>query len=458
LVKKNYIQVLIVKNQLDQASKLNDEVLKARPGDVEAQITKGDIEIRSGKAREATETLQNALKTDPDNGIGHYQLGLAFDLMGNTSRAQQEWHDATRLRPDFVDAHRALAAAAIRGGDASALAQEANQIISLQPTSPDGYLWRAIAELDRKQYTVADDFIRQALEKDPKNTAAYVQRGNIRMVQKQWAEAQKAYQQALDIDPNSTDAMGGVLNTYTVQKQPDKALAVASAQSAKYPNNPGFHIMTGQILLSEKKDPAGAEKEFRRALEVDHNNVEATVKLGLVQKQQGAVDQSLQTYLDGIKTNPKVALYYLLAGGAYQDKQEWDKAKQMYQKALDLEPNNAVASNNLAYVMLQQGGNVDVALAMAQTARRELPDNPNSADTLGWAYYQKGVYSSAINLCKEAVSKDKENLVFNYHLGMAYAKAGQAGLARQQLDRLGKIKPNSSEADDLRRELAQAKS
>jgi len=40
---------------------------------------------------------------------------------------------------------------------------------------------------------------------------------------------------------------------------------------------------------------------------------------------------------------------------------------------------------------------------------------------------------------------------------MAYAKSGQAGLARQELDRVVKLKPNSSEAEDLRRVLAEAK-
>jgi len=107
--------------------------------------------------------------------------------------------------------------------------------------------------------------------------------------------------------------------------------------------------------------------------------------------------------------------------------------------------------------MLQQGGNVDVALAMAQTARRQLPDNASSADTLGWAYYHKGVYGSAINLFKEAVKGEPDNATFAYHLGLAYAKNGQASLARQQLDRIVKIKPDSSEADDLRRTLAQLK-
>jgi len=117
-----------------------------------------------------------------------------------------------------------------------------------------------------------------------------------------------------------------------------------------------------------------------------------------------------------------------------------------------------LASNNLAYVMLQQGGNLDVAFAMAQTARRQLPDNPNSADTLGWAFYHKHVYTSAINLFKEAVKKEPDNALFNYHLGLAYARSGQAALARQQLDRVVKIKPDFPKIEELRQALAEIKS
>ena len=455
-VKKNYIQLLILKDRLDEARKLNDEVLKATKDDTDAQIYKGQIEIRSGKASAAVNTLQGVLKNEPDNGVAHYQLGLAFDQLGN-SRAETEWREAVRLRPDITEAHRALAGVAIHRGDATALAQEADQIISLQPESPDGYLLRAVAEIDRKQFAMAEGYIKKSLEKAPQNPAAYVQLGNLRMAQKKPAEAQKAYQQGLDQDPNSSDALGGVLNVYLLQKQPDKAIATANAQLAKNPKSSAFHIMLGHLLVDQKKDLAGAEAEFKRAAELDKNNVEALVSLGMVQNQRGAADQALATYLDASKANPKEVIFYLLAGGIYENQRNWDKAKQVYQKVLELQPDNALASNNLAYVMLQEGGNVDVALAMAQTARRQLPDNPNSADTLGWAYYHKGVYTSAIDLLKEAVKKEPQNATFNYHLGLAYAKNGQASLARQQLDRVVKIKPGSFEADELRRALAQIK-
>ena len=126
----------------------------------------------------------------------------------------------------------------------------------------------------------------------------------------------------------------------------------------------------------------------------------------------------------------------------------------MYQKVLAIEPENGYASNSLAYVMLEQGGNVDVAFAMAQTARRQLPDNPHTADTLGWAFYHKKVYASAINLFKEAVKQQPESPLYNYHLGLAYARNGQVSLAQRQLDHL---KPNSTEAEDLKRTLTEVK-
>jgi tetratricopeptide (TPR) repeat protein len=457
VVKKNYIQLLILKDRLDEARKLNDEVLEAKPDDEDAQIYKGEIEIRSNKPGDAINTLQAVLKNNPENGVAHYQQGLAYDELGNTNRAEQEWRDAIRTRPDIVEAHRALAGVAIHRRDPSGLAQEADQIITLQPNAPDGYLLRGVAEIDRKQYATADEYIHKSIERAPGNAAAYVQLGNLRMAQSQYAEAQKAFQQGLDEDPNSPDALGGVLNVYLIQKELDRALATARAQVSKYPKNAVFHVMLGQLLLDQKKDLPSAGAEFRQAANLDKNNSRALVDLGVVLSMSGQTEQALQVYLDGSKANPKEVVFYRLAGSIYQDRQDWASAKQQYQKALEIQPDDPIASNNLAYVMLEQGGNVDVAFAMAQTARRQLPDNPNSADTLGWAFYHKAVYGSAITLFKEAVKKEPDNPLYNYHLILAYAKSGQGALARQQLDRVVKINPNFPYVDELRRAIAQAK-
>jgi cellulose synthase operon protein C len=454
VVKGNYIQLLILRDHLDDARKLTDELVKSDPSNTDAQVYKGEIEVRNGKANDALNTLQAVLNTDPQNAVAHYQLGLALEGLGNDSRAEAEWRETVRLRPDIVEAHRALANSAIHNKDVAALSQEANQIIALAPAAPDGYLMRAIAEIERKQYTTAEQYIKTSLEKEPNNPAAYVQLGNIRTAENRLADAQKAYQQALDLDPGSSEAMGGVLNVDVTQDQPDRAIATMKAHVAKYPNNSDFHVMLGLLLRKLKKDFAGAEAEFQQATKLNQNNMAAYLNLGLLQSERGDPEAALQTYLEAVKRSPKDIGFYLLAGAIYENKSDWANARQMYQKVLSTQPENPVASNNMAYVMLQEGGNVDVAFQMAQTAHRLLPDNPSSADTLGWAFYHKHVYTSAISLFKEALQKDPASTLYNYHLGLAYARNGEAALAQKQLEHL---KPNSTEANDLKQTMAEMK-
>jgi len=51
-----------------------------------------------------------------------------------------------------------------------------------------------------------------------------------------------------------------------------------------------------------------------------------------------------------------------------------------------------------------------------------------------------------------------DNPNIHYHLGMAYAKSCEDTLARQQLERMLKLNPNSSDATDAKKQLAQLRS
>jgi len=460
LVKKNYIQLLILKNRLDDATKLNDQILKASPHDVEGLVYRGQIQLRQGNTSGAVSTLQEALRNDPDNAVAHYQLGIAYYQQHDDDHAQAEWHEAVRLKPDMTEAQQGLAQVQLRRGDTEGLLQTAQQLINAQPPAAEGFLMRAIVEISRQKFNDAESDLRKAMELAPASSAPYIQLGAVRMLQKQFGEAEKLYQQALEKDPSSAEALRGLMAAYIQDKQVDQALAAANQQIAKSPNNSSFYDLLGTVLLESKKDTKGAETALRKAVELDKNNSNALVKLGKVQIAEGAADQALATYQQSIKDNPREVTFYILSGELYEAKSQWDQAKTMYQQALNIQPDNPTASNNLAYLMLQQGGNVDVALAMAQTARRGIPDSPNFADTLGWAYYQKGVYKSAISLFQESIRLNEkqggaDDADVHYHLGLAYQKTNQPALARQQFERSLKIKPDSPDAASARKALAE---
>jgi tetratricopeptide (TPR) repeat protein len=87
-----------------------------------------------------------------------------------------------------------------------------------------------------------------------------------------------------------------------------------------------------------------------------------------------------------------------------------------------------------------------------------MPDSSNAADTLGWAYFQKGVYQSAIQMFQESLRLSErrgggDDPTVHYHLGLAYQKVNQLGEARQQLERALKINPNDSDARKALSEL-----
>jgi len=459
-LKKNYIELLIQTKRFPEARTLNDEILKANPNDEDALVYQAQMQISSGDVNDAAQKLETVIKNNPKNAEGHYALGVAYDKLGYTERAESEWREALRLQPNMLDAARSLASAAMRQGDSATLEEASSQLIVLQPVSPEGYALRALANINRKRFGEAEQDIRRAIAIAPQSAFGYAQLGNLNLVQKQYSEASAAYQDALIRNPDSTDALRGLMNTMVAQNQIDKAIAAAHAQIAKSPSNSSFYDLLGTVLFLNKKDLAGAETAFAKSLSLEKQNSDALLKLCEVQAAKGEMDQAIATARQGISDNPRNVDLYILLGRFYESKSDWTQAEAAYRNALNINPQHPLASINLAKLMLQTGGNLDVALSLAQTAHRSLPNSPAITDTLAWVHYQKGAYQSAIGLLQEALSLQEkvhapDNSEIHYHLGMAYAKSGQTAFARQQLERAIKLNPNSV---DAKKQLAQLKS
>lgn len=462
-VKKNYIQLLILKNHDAEARTLDDEILKSDPNDNEGLIYRGQLQLRAGDAKSAIGTLQTAIKNNPNDAVAHYHLGAAYQSLGDLNGAESEWQQSLRLRPGQDQVVRALAGLAMRRGDMPLLAQTTTQMITLEPTSPEGYALRATAEINERKFDNAESDAHKAIEVAPQSAFGYVQMGNLKFAQNNYKEAAKYFQQALDRNADSTDALRGLMNTYFVQKQLPDAISAVKSQIAKSPKNSEFYDLLGVALSRNKGTASDAEAAFSKALELNPNNFDAVINLGETEAANGDIDKAVALFEQSVKDHPQQSPMYIFLGRLYEAKHDWKNAESTYQRALVVKPDDALAANNLANVLIAEGGNYDTALSLAQTARQGLPDSPAVADTLGWIYYQKGAYTSAVSLLQESVKlreKDKlpDNADVHYHLGLAYAKTDQRRLAREQLERVLKIDPNYGAAAEVKKELASLKS
>jgi cellulose synthase operon protein C len=342
----------------------------------------------------------------------------------------------------------------MRRGDSPTLSQLSQQMIQVEPRSPEGYIYHAQALVRQNDAAGAEADLKKAIEVAPGTSAPYARLGDLRMYQKRYDEAEKLYSEALQRNPLAVDALTGLVNIDLVRKQQANALRRVQDQIGKVPNNSQLYLLLGQLELKNQQNDK-AEVAFSKAVDLDKNNVPAFLMLARTQVAKGSVDQAIAGNQRAMQANPRDVRIYISLASLLETRGDWQQAEDLYKKALAIQPDYPVAANNLSYLMLEHGGDVSVALTLAQTARKGLPDLPSTADTLGWAYYNQGAYSSAIDTLREAVKQTPESATFHYHLGMAYEKANNHTLAKKELEQALQISPNYSEADKIRKILAE---
>jgi len=92
---------------------------------------------------------------------------------------------------------------------------------------------------------------------------------------------------------------------------------------------------------------------------------EEHLNLGVTYEQQGDFDNAIKEYNLAAKDLPRANLYL---GNAYFQKREWKEAEDFYRKAIEAEPGNADAHNNLAWLYYTRKEKLDQAEGLAQKA------------------------------------------------------------------------------------------
>jgi Flp pilus assembly protein TadD len=221
----------------------------------------------------------------------------------------------------------------------------------------------------------------------------------------------------------------------------------------KVPISSDLQFLLGETLIANHRT-VEAQQALEKAVELDKFNVQAFFLLAQLQEAAGHPDDAISILERSIHDNPQDVRPCLNLGAFEERRGDWQKAQDLYKKALQIQPNQPTAANNLSYLLLEHGGDLGYAVSLAQTARAGMPDSANAADTLGWAHYKLGSYDSAIRLFQEAARKTPQNAIYQYHLGLAYAKANKVELARASFQRALKLDPNSSRVNDIRQALA----
>jgi tetratricopeptide (TPR) repeat protein len=451
-IKMVYAQILVDQGNYAKVQQIVDELNKTNGSDPQVQAMTGMLLLRNGKTDDAYNLLQKAAKNSPDNMAVKYWLAMADKAKGDLAGAEENFRAVTRAQPGNLLAQRELASLAAAKKDNAQLQQIAETLITHYPNLSDGYLWRAVAEVNQGRTDQAEADLQTAIKKNPKDSAALVSLGELRIKEKRYPEAVTLLQQSLDANPNQLPALEMLVSYYMYQKQPDKALALVQQEISRSPNNSAFYVTLSNIQLAQK-DVSGAASSAEKAMQMnpsDPSTLMAYTRAATAAGNAGSAISKWQAWANAHPNNPQGDV---ILATLEESRGNANGAMDYYKKALAIQPDNPVAQNNLAFLMLENGQDVDMALSLAESARRSMPHSPSTADTLAWAYYHKGIYGSARDLLEDAAKTNPSDASIQYHLGMVYSKLGKKGDAIDHLKKAVSLAPGTQTGNDANKAL-----
>jgi TolB-like protein/Flp pilus assembly protein TadD len=226
-------------------------------------------------------------------------------------------------------------------------------------------------------------------------------------------KALQYFQHSIDKDPSYAQAYTGLADTYLIlgyvdylpPKEADSKAKAATLKALEIDDSVAeAHASLGAVLAVSDRDWLGAERELRRAIELNPNDARthhwyAFVLNGLGRTQESLVEAKRSLELDPLSLVPSM----LLASCFYYARQ-YDRAIEQLQKTLELDPN----SKGVQF-------------------------------TLGRVYQAKGAYREAVARYKSAVSVEESSITFLAALGQAYGLSGDRSEAQQVLQRLNEF-------------------
>lgn len=428
------------------------DILGKNSTDLMGRFFNARLRLAKNNAEEAISILQGVVRDEPRFAGAHHFLGVAFMRERQIIRARGAFAEAVKANPNLSESRTALAELYLAEGSLDLALEQAQAAIQLNPRNVQAAIISGDVYLRKGDVVKSKQVFEAVAQALPKEAIGPYRLGLVARAEKNDAKALAYFEEALDRKPAAIEPLAQIATIKIEQGKASEARERVTKQFEASPNNPHFYNLLGQLWL-KTKDLGQAESAFEKAIELDNSLISAYLNLGQVYHQAGKTDQAAKEYETVLQKDPRQIQAHMMLGIIHEGRKEHEKAQGHYEAILKVSPQFAPAANNLAWILVDHGGNIDVALSHAQMARERQPNDPNIADTLGWIYYKKNANLLAVSLLKEAVDKLPNEPVVHYHYGMAQKKTGDAAGAKKALQTALKLNPNFPGSEEARKTL-----
>ncbi len=399
----------------------------------EFELLKAKYWLLSRKPVFATSHLKTAIDLKPGLINTRYFLGLTHLMNGKTKLAENSLLQTLQIEPSHYTAGLLISALLYKEKEYSLSVKYLDQFFKIYPKDVTGIILYGLNLMEMSDYLGAlEQFVKAADQNTDEQHIALYYLGRAFEYQQQYNQALQQYETILKQFPQLVDVAYRyclmLINTGQVKRVRD----FMEQQLALAPESVEVNYIfskTAEKMNDDKKQ----EELLKKAVSLAQTNGMVFIELSKLYKRQGKFKQSAAILRECVTIVPNYESGWLALSQAYVEENDLISALEIMEKGLPKFKDSPVYQSNLAWLYLESGKQISKALNLAQAAYDKNPDNIAIADTLGWAYYHKGIYSQALWLLSDIEKKAPGNSYIKYHLGMTYYHMDDFDKARQYL-------------------------
>jgi putative PEP-CTERM system TPR-repeat lipoprotein len=429
-------RVLLAQKDNAGARKSFERALSIDPNYFAAAASLAALDVADKKPDDAKKRFEALLAKNPKNG----QALLALAQLAANQRASRD--EIAALLNRAIDANPTDAAPRLlltdlylRNKDNKQALAAAQSAATAVPNSPE-----LLMALGRVQQVSGD--VNQAIATysklvalQPLSPMPHLRLAEAYVANKDNKAAEQSLRKALDIKPDFLEAQRALIMLAVEAKMYPDAIRMARTVQQQRPKV-GLGLMLEGDVNVARRDWVAAAASYKAALQLDPATELAT-KHHAATVQAGKAKEAEQFAATWVAAHPKDARFSAYLAEAALSRKDYAAAEKLYQGVLQMQPDSALALNNLAWVTLQL--QKDGALAYAEKANQLAPKQPQFMDTLAMVLSAKGEHAKAIELQTQAVTLQPANNALKLNMARIYVAAGDKARARTELDALAKL-------------------
>jgi putative PEP-CTERM system TPR-repeat lipoprotein len=471
-------------NDLQGALRAIDDLQKKQPESPIVPTLRGSVLIQSRDAAGAVAAFERALAIDPlfypaTAGLAAVDFGA-----GRPEAAERRFRDLLQRDPRHVRALLGLAELKARTGghkdevtaaitaavradpaepgprvllvrhllqhrDAPAALAAAQEASSTLPNSVEVMDMLGAAQLAAGQHQQAITTYARLAALRPDHPEVEMRLAEAHLANNDVTAARRSLNKAVEIRPGFVPAYQALVQLALREQDPREALAVAQRLQRREAQSPVGHVLEADVHQAQQRAEA-AVTSLRRALELGAGT-DIAVRLhgALLQAQRGGDAERLAA--NWTRDRPRDVAFRFYLGDRALAASDYRGAETHYRSVLQIQPDHALALNNVAWLMGQQrrpGG-----LALAERANELLPNQPALMDTLAWLLALENQVPRALELQRQAMAKAPQDASLRLTLAKIYIQGGDKAQARSELQALAALGEKFSNQAEVTRLL-----